>query len=170
MPSPDFIPYTDEELQQMQLGPYASDAVVPAESESTALSNSLPQDFIPYEGKELIDAIDSDMNRQLNFTQFESYRKALSEQPDTTWREGMSLFGEGAQMAAEEFFGGIWSAVSQGMYITDPLKGLKTVASGFARGGVDMFTIVEDIFSKDFYTADTYEKFLEDMELEDDKS
>ena len=53
MPSPDFIPYTDEELQQMQLGPYASDAVVPAESETTALSNSLPQDFIPYEGKEL---------------------------------------------------------------------------------------------------------------------
>lgn len=169
MPSPEFVPYTDEELQQKQLGPYAPDAVVPPSAGTTAPDNSLAQDFIPYEGKDLIDAVDSDPSRQLNFSQFESYRRALSEQPDMTWRQGMSLFGEGAEMAAAEFFGGIWSAASQGMYITNPLKGLKTLASGFARGGVDMFTIIDDIFSKDFHAADTYEKFLEDMELEDDK-
>lgn len=50
------------------------------------------------------------------------------------------------------------------------MKGIKTLASGFARGGADMFSIIEDIFTKDFNTADTYEQFLEDMEWEDSES
>ena len=178
MPLPDFIPYTDEELKEKQLGPYASGASAPSIAGANAPVQTpvaqTPEDLsqlelVPYTGDELVTAVEGDITKQLTFGEFEKYRKAKSLEPEKTWNQRMSEFGEGAQMAGEEFFGGIWSAASQGFYITDPEKGIKTLASAFARGGVDMFTIFEDIFSKDFYAADTYEDFLEDMDWTDDE-
>ena len=178
MPLPDFIPYTDEELKEKQLGPYASGASAPSIAGANAPVQTpvaqTPEDLsqlelVPYTGDELVTAVEGDITKQLTFGEFEKYRRAKSLEPDKTWNQRMSEFGEGAQMAGEEFFGGIWSAASQGFYITDPEKGIKTLASAFARGGVDMFTIFEDIFSKDFYAADTYEDFLEDMDWTDDE-
>lgn len=49
--------------------------------------------------------MESDINKQLTFKQFEDYRRAKSLEPEMTWNEKMSMFGEGAQMAAEEFSG-----------------------------------------------------------------
>ena len=167
MPLPDFIPYSDEELKEKQLGPYAPGAD-PSIAGATTGAGLGGLELVPYTGEELIGAVEGNLNKQLSYDEFERYRRAKSLEPEMTWNNRMTLLGEGAQMASEEFFGGIWSAVSQGLYITDPLKGLKTVASGFARGGTDMLHIIEDVFSKDFHAADTYEKFLEDMEVEDD--
>ena len=178
MPLPDFIPYTDEELKEKQLGPYASGASAPSIAGANAPVQTpvaqTPEDLsqlelVPYTGDELVTAVEGDITKQLTLGEFEKYRRAKSLEPEKTWNQRMSEFGEGAQMAGEEFFGGIWSAASQGFYITDPEKGIKTLASAFARGGVDMFTIFEDIFSKDFYAADTYEDFLEDMDWTDDE-
>jgi len=162
MASQELIPFSDEENRELGLGPYAATAT----PEGGAIAAG---GIIPFTGTELVEAVEGDPSRQLGYEEFERYRRAKSVEPEKTFDEKLGIVGQGLEMVGEEFFGGIWSAVSQGLYLTDPLKGIKTLVSGSARGGTDMFHIIGDIFTKDFHAADTYEKYLEDTGSEDDQ-
>jgi hypothetical protein len=162
MASQELVPYSDEELREFGLGPYAATAT----PEGGAIAAG---GIIPFTGLELVQSVEGDQTRQLNYEEFERYRKAKSVEPEKTFDEKLGIVGQGLEMVGEEFFGGIWSAVSQGLYITDPVKGIKTLVSGYVRGTNDIFNIVGDVFTKDFYAADTYEKYLEDTGNEDDQ-
>ena len=102
MPLPDFIPYTDEELKEKQLGPYASGASAPSIAGANAPVQTPvaqpPEDLsqlelVPYTGDELVTAVEGDITKQLTFGEFEKYRRAKSLEPDKTWNQRMSEFG-----------------------------------------------------------------------------
>ena len=148
------IPYTDEDLVMLGLSPDTTNT--PPQGGGFVEGGQV----VPFSGQDMIDSVESDMEL-LSFDEFEEYRKAKAKQDLSFW-DYADMAAEAGGMAAEEVGGGIWSAVSQGLYLTDPIKGLKTGASMFARGTNDLMYFIGDIFTKDYHAADTYEDFLAD--------